>query len=391
MNVVREDRGPIMSGSGQAFSNSSSFDPGQGNTRANSSQRIFDSVEYNMTGITSVDSLEEFAYLLENPIKIDLTSTLRWAGVPNCDNIESDCFKIAKEIDPDLRGEGISVEDAAVIASYTYDNDCRKKEDVPYSVANKALNERDRDRVKAVLPYTLMLLKAIRKLKRFENKGLLYRGINCSVNYSIGSVTKWWGFSSTSLYMGVVSYFTFNGNGNGTVFFITGGWGYDVRQYSFFGEHEILLDLERTVKTTKIVNCGNYNEVHVEIVPTDIIFKDAVEKFPVYGTDYYPPAPPPGHFGPPPGHHHPPGPPPGHHHPPGPPHGPPTCPHCGFRPSGPPPRPPGPPPPCPGCGRMPPRPPHPPRGPPRGPPPPCPHCGTMPPPPPCPRCGRRPF
>lgn len=315
------------------------------------------------------------------PQTSNLADLLRQAGVPDYELVGYKCYEHARRLD--LGVQGVSIDDAAIIASFTYQAPGSDPQNSPFAILNSSLASQDRTRREAIFPYASALLSALRKLKRFVNRGHLYRGISCKNEYKVGSEEKWGRISSTSLskdiamenFLGTTTSFATT-TITGTIFIISKGWGYDIRPFSFFDEEEIVLDIERTVKITAI-RSGNIQEVDVELADTGIVeipaicLTSAPSEPPTYRERRGPPsqrnpARPPEPSSHPPVHH-----------------GPPPCPYCGHMPG--PPR--GPPPSCPGCGRRLPPPP----GPPRGPPPSCPYCNhPPPPPPPCQRCHRRP-
>ena len=362
-----------------------------------SRRRFVVTAEEEASGLNFVRYLSSFANSGGVPETSKLSDLLNQAGVPDHKTVEYHCYEKAKAVASSgaLSGGCVTIDDAAIIASFTFQDPSKPGDSAPFAILNNSLATRDASRLKAVLPYAIALLNALRKLKRYVNRGHLYRGIDCKNTYKVGSEETWWRFSSTSLkkdiaienFLGIEKGSTVT-TYSGTVFIISKGWGYDIRPFSFYDkEEEIILDIERTVKILG-VRTGNIQEVDVELLDTAIVETPTMcptnipSEPPTYRERRGPPGnpPPPGHWGPPPPGH------PGHPPPPG--HcGPPPCPYCGHRPG----PPPGPPPPCPGCGRRPPPPPGPRRGPPPGPPPHCPYCHhPPPPPPPCSTCHRRP-
>lgn len=343
-----------------------SFDsPGFNSSPESRSRRFFAVGGSEVRSSESVVSLDDFVPSGGIPSTSNLSDVLRQAGVPKHDAITSKCYAHAEKIMATVSRLGVTIDDAAAIISFTIEADTR--ESSPYYILNRALADRNATRVRAVTPYAMTLARGLRKLMHYTNITGLYRGIDCAVNCAVGTELMWMAFSSASRSKDVVVKNFLNNNAAGslgTLFVISDGWGYDIREFSFYNEAEILFEIEWRLRVTNVIR-GKYTEIHVKMIDTNLVFRDAMGR-PVLKT----PGPPP----------------PGHHC------GPPQCPYCHFRPSGPPPHPPrGPPPPCPRCKRVPPRPPGPPPpGPPRGPPPPCPYCGCPRPPPPCPKCGRVP-
>ena len=217
------------------------------------------------------ESLSSFSSSAEAQKPSRLSDLLEQAGVPDSKNIEYQCYKKFNGSIPRgvLCETSMTIDDAAIIASFTYQDEKRPVTDAPFFVLNSSLASRDASRIRAVLPYANALLCALRKLKRYVNKGLLYRGIDCRNTYAVGTKETWWRISSTSLRRDVAEY-SFTGEKYGTIFVISKGWGYDIRPFSFYDEGEIVLDIERTMKIMSIKG-GDIQEVCVEMEDTDIV------------------------------------------------------------------------------------------------------------------------
>jgi len=156
----------------------------------------------------------------------------------------------------------ISTDEALTISSYT----CESIEDgfSPYRILNLNLVSKNRRQgVENVSKYLFILLKSLRKLKRYypnPKKKYLHRCISFKVNLMIdpfnenlipyirGNTKTFWGFTSTSPnpktsynFLGKKKEFK-----SGTIFTLGGDvWGYDITPFNYYGEEEILLEQER--------------------------------------------------------------------------------------------------------------------------------------------------
>ena len=180
-----------------------------------------------------------------------------------CQSTINKNLKRIKQVYPD-----ISMEDANIICSYT----CESKKDKkfsPYRLLNSNLvSENRKNGIEKISKYLYILLKSLRKLKRYypdkENKNL-YRCIPNKVSLSIdpnnpnyipykrGNIKTFWGCTSTSTKNSEA--YNFLGENHqiktGTIFKLEGNiWGYDITLFNYFGENEILLEPERKYKIT---------------------------------------------------------------------------------------------------------------------------------------------
>ena len=203
------------------------------------------------------------------------------------DDILSKCISTIKENFEKINQEypNFSMEDANIICSYTCES--KDKEFSPYRLLNRNLVSENRiEGIEKISKYLYILLKSLRKLKRYypykENK-YLYRCINNKVSlsenpfnpkyipYKKGNIKTFWGFTSTS----TNPYDTFNflNKGHkmksGTIFKLGGDiWGYNITLFNYYGEDEILLEPERTYLITDVlpplneiinIDCQVYN------------------------------------------------------------------------------------------------------------------------------------
>eukprot|EP01106_Pelomyxa_sp_JSP_P005056 TRINITY_DN1804_c0_g1_i5.p1 TRINITY_DN1804_c0_g1~~TRINITY_DN1804_c0_g1_i5.p1 ORF type:complete len:197 (+),score=50.27 TRINITY_DN1804_c0_g1_i5:289-879(+) len=128
--------------------------------------------------------------------------------------------------------------------------------------------------------YIVLLLKGLRKLPRWfsANSQPLYRGITVPVSrerYAEGNTVTWPAITSTSLKMAVVLDFITNPstkNPRGTIFIITGAWGYDIQKYSWIKkEQEILLEPDRKFTVKSVMALGDVLQVQLEMQDTPLL------------------------------------------------------------------------------------------------------------------------
>ena len=188
----------------------------------------------------------------------------------------------------------IDLETSQIISSYT----CEISESSfnIYRILNNNLVSENRNKgIKKISKYLFILLKSLRKLKRFyPPDGELYRCISVKVNlysdpfndkvipYIKGNTKTFWGFTSTSENISM----TYNFLGSkkeiksGTIFTLYGDiWGYDITLFNVFGEKEILLEPERKIH---IINSyppiNEIIQVRCEIKETPLILGNIIGK-----------------------------------------------------------------------------------------------------------------
>ena len=147
----------------------------------------------------------------------------------------------------------LSKDEAYIICSYT----CESKEDrfSPYRLLNRNLvSENRKNGLNKISKYLFILLRALRKLKRFypsKENNYLYRCITSKVNlsedpfnkkyipYKPGNIKTFWGFTSTSENVKM----TYNilkdeeKIKSGTIFSLGGNiWGYNITLFNYYGE-----------------------------------------------------------------------------------------------------------------------------------------------------------
>ena len=236
--------------------------------------------------------------------EITLREALKTAGLKEelALKVVDECYKKAKNIDEDKLPRGMTVDDAAVIAMYTFDFGTKELYDCnPYRIINNALRERknkDLDKAKDLI---YVLMKALRKIPIIHGKDL-YRGIIVDAydkpnrqgassggkpypklsDYAKGKELTWDALSSTSPDMGVTQNFLARNTVPGKIgilFNIKNGWGYDIQPFSMFPkESEILVEPERQFKVDAIVETNGLKIVNLIMYKTPILFPE------VFGT-----------------------------------------------------------------------------------------------------------
>ena len=178
--------------------------------------------------------------------------------------ILSKCESTIKENFSKIKKENpnITKEDAYIICSYTCES--KEKNFSPYRILNlNLISENRKNGINKISKYLFILLKSLRKLKKFypknENK-YLYRCIKNKINlseelfnkknipYKIGNIKIFYGFTSTSTNVKMTYNFLKNEEKikSGTIFLLGGDvWGYDITLFNNYGEEEILLEPER--------------------------------------------------------------------------------------------------------------------------------------------------
>jgi len=182
--------------------------------------------------------------------------------------IDNNLDKIKKE------HPNISKDDAYIICSYTCES--KKSKYSPYRLLNRNLvSENRKNGINKISKYLFILLRALRKLKRFypnkENK-YLYRCITSKVNlsedpfnkkyipYKVGNIKTFWGFTSTSQNVKMTYHFLKDEEKikSGTIFSLGGDiWGYNIALFNYYGEEEILLEPERKYKVDNVLPSVN--------------------------------------------------------------------------------------------------------------------------------------
>jgi hypothetical protein len=136
----------------------------------------------------------------------------------------------------------LTIDESAAIQLYTMES--KSEEESLFYVVNSTLRLADRSQLKSVSPYLALLIGALEKLPPFN--GLVYRGVsgNISSNFVKGKKLTWWGFSSCTQSLDVLSKEEFLGKtGQRTLFYIVCINGKSIQNYSYFSpdDQEVLL------------------------------------------------------------------------------------------------------------------------------------------------------
>ena len=212
----------------------------------------------------------------------------------------------------------VTHEDSVIITSYTCE--ALKSEYSPYKILNRNLASDNREEgLKKVSKYLYILLKSLRKLKRYnvsEEQKYLYRGIKFKVETKIdpnkpklvpylrNNQKTFWAFTSTTWltskafdFLGDNGYHEEKKLKAGTFFSLYGKFiGYDITLFNTYNEEEILLEPERKFRIENVIpdyfndiinvtceildspivlnelkNISNKNEIYRSFVPNRLI------------------------------------------------------------------------------------------------------------------------
>ena len=169
------------------------------------------------------------------PFRMTLNEAVEKAGFPEAKDMMEACDEKIRQIRCAWEGH-LTVDDIKSILIYTYELD-DDTIDSPYKIVNSKLSKRSIDGLRKIRGYVLYLLRALRKLPRFNSRCILYRGIwgeNVSTDkYKEGSSITWSSFTSTTTDEDVASNFA-DGSEVPLLFIIRGNYiGYSLMDYSF--------------------------------------------------------------------------------------------------------------------------------------------------------------
>ncbi|CAF0987351.1 unnamed protein product [Adineta steineri] len=159
----------------------------------------------------------------------------------------------------------LTIDESAAIQLYTMES--KTEQESLFYILNSTLRLADRSGLKPILPYFTLLVRALKKLPRFS--GLVYRGVNGNVSsrYVKDKEIIWWGFSSCTRSVEVLSKEEFLGkSGQRTLFYIECQSGKLIENYSNSSRNDeevLLLPATKFLVTDKKrVNRG-LNIVHL--------------------------------------------------------------------------------------------------------------------------------
>ncbi|CAF1016138.1 unnamed protein product [Adineta steineri] len=182
---------------------------------------------------------------------------------------------------------GLTNDEAASILLYTIEWEPKHKSF--YIILNNTLRAADRQLLKPWFLYLRLIMTSLAKLPSDSNRLTVYRGVklDLSAQYPKGSTVTWWGFSSCTTSVDVLSNEQFLGqSGKRTLFTIDCSSAKTIKQYSLFSaEEEVLLPPARQFYVIDSLNSGN--GLHI------IQLKEIQPKFPLINPVPQPPLHPP--------------------------------------------------------------------------------------------------
>ncbi|CAF1436896.1 unnamed protein product [Adineta steineri] len=182
---------------------------------------------------------------------------------------------------------GLTNDEAASILLYTMEWEPKQKSF--YIILNNTLQAANRQLLKPWFLYLRLIMTSLDKLPSDSNRLTVYRGVklDLSTQYPKGSTVTWWGFSSCTTSVGVLSNDQYLGrSGTRTLFNIDCSSAKSVKQYSLYPEEdEVLLPPARQFQVIDSLNSGN--GLHI------IQLKEIQPKFPLINPVPQPPLHPP--------------------------------------------------------------------------------------------------
>ncbi|CAF3923814.1 unnamed protein product [Adineta steineri] len=170
---------------------------------------------------------------------------------------------------------GLTDDEAAAITLYTME--WEPTDNSLYVILNKTLQAANRKLLKPWFLYLRLIMTSLAKLPSDSNRLTVYRGVklDLSAQYPKGNTVTWWGFSSCTTSIGVLSNEQYLGrSGTRTLFTIDCSSAKSLKDYSLFPkEEEILLPPARQFQVIDSLNSGN--ELHI------IQLKEIQPKFPL--------------------------------------------------------------------------------------------------------------
>lgn len=152
--------------------------------------------------------------------------------------------------------DNLTLDQSAAIMLYTFE--WEPKEQSVYYVLNQALRTEDRQVLKPWFLYLKLLFTALSLLP--SDRRTVFRGIKMDEKqrYKKGERIIWWGFSSCTSKMDVLSNESFLGShGERTMFAIECQSGKDIRKHSYFkSENEVLLPAAREFEVESLLPQG---------------------------------------------------------------------------------------------------------------------------------------
>ncbi|CAF3390634.1 unnamed protein product [Rotaria socialis] len=142
-----------------------------------------------------------------------------------------------KERSSEDDANNLTTDESAAVQLYTMES--KTEQESLFYILNSTLRLADRNELKPFLLYVKLLLGALEKLTSFN--GIVYRGVhgNISSNFVTGKKLTWWGFSSCTRSLEVLSKEEFLGTiGQRTIFYIECTSGKSIQHYSYLLPHD---------------------------------------------------------------------------------------------------------------------------------------------------------
>lgn len=176
--------------------------------------------------------------------------------------------------------DGLTQDDAAGIAMYTYKFDLDNVESSPFRIINRAFIANDPEDLKKIAGLLCLFMTALRRLPRVSNV-TLYRGIRGNAEsskgqYSEGSVVVWPALTSASPDVKATKSSLMSGTGEGTLFIIENAWGYNIQPYSLNqDEVEIIIEPGMQFTVQSVVETEGITIITLRMIDTPTIQTDA--------------------------------------------------------------------------------------------------------------------
>ena len=201
------------------------------------------------------------------------------------DQVSSECDAVANRAEAEGKlVNGLTKDDAAAIAMYTYDFGPSKIESNPYRIINKALTSRDPKIIKSARGLLCLLMAALRRLPRVSGM-TLYRGVRGDFSldgerYVEGNIITWPALTSASPDVNAtkasLARGSAKGKASGTFFVIENAWGYNIQPYSLYpGEVEIIIEPEQQFEVVSVIESEGITIVTLRMIESPTIQLDA--------------------------------------------------------------------------------------------------------------------
>ncbi|CAF1381067.1 unnamed protein product [Rotaria sordida] len=196
-----------------------------------------------------------------------------------------------KECSEEIDVNNLTIDERAAIKLYTMES--KTEQESLFYVVNSTLRLADRSELKPILLYLRLLIEALEKLPSLN--GLVYRGVNGNIssNFVKGKKLTWWGFSSCTRSLEMLSKEEFLGNnGQRTLFYIKCINGKLIQNYSYSSpdDEEVLLlpGTEFLVTGKKRAN-RDLTIVHLREIPARSPTADDIETVAISVAEMAPP------------------------------------------------------------------------------------------------------